>query len=409
MFKFIPKKLIAVREEISRQHANIGENKDIKMDLDGVRFIKRLSELSEEDARKEALILTKREMDYIACYIPANSYNVKLDNLFLIFRRRTSERLCEILFRSWQNSFECKECNEFLILLLEKDENFRKLIQTHYLSLEIYKEILEDDYVSIAFGREVKRISYTQKMDFGTGLEFLGILNTSQLYRECKFLFYIFCDCEDYLCAGDSVILGVIRKYGKIMHLKFLENFLEKLSLNELKKFTLLAKYFSETIGDTRKTVEEYFHGSRFVLIRKYLDWINTYIINKLFGKDERSAFWEEYRFESVVRYDYSDSVIMEFKNFVGIEFLGKAMGPFYIYKKSYFEKELKDSFQFKMYDNSDLRSYLYKRKDYNNNSVVFGRYNAIRHVHTPNPGWSSIFEQIIRRNCVTEKIQDIR
>lgn len=84
-FSFVPKNLIKAKEEIISKHTGIGEPLQVANDFDFMKMIKRIASLNKKEAGKEALILTKKNLEMIARYLPHNYYKVRLENLFLVF------------------------------------------------------------------------------------------------------------------------------------------------------------------------------------------------------------------------------------------------------------------------------------------------------------------------------------
>ena len=89
----------------------------------------------------------------------------------------------------------------------------------------------------------------------------------------------------------------------------------------------------------------------------------------------------------------------------MAIEFLGQASGPWYIYKKDYFEHNVRRLFKIYGYEATELKSYLFNNTDYVKNAEVFGNANGIRRVHLPNPGWQRKFDSVLIKNRITEHI----
>lgn len=92
-FRFVPKNLIMAKNEIAARHTEIEEVILAETDFSLMNMIKRLASLNLKEAEKEALVVTKKELEAIARYLPHNYYKVRMDSLFLIFRLRCNEKL----------------------------------------------------------------------------------------------------------------------------------------------------------------------------------------------------------------------------------------------------------------------------------------------------------------------------
>ena len=403
-FKFVPEKLIKSKEIIIQKHSKVAEPKDIELDDDFMKFVKRLIGLNEKELFLESLVITNRELTKVAQYIPHNFFRIKLDNLFKIILFRSNSQLCWVLFREWQNSFDNEECNKFMVYLISKKQEFDEIIEACHLTKDKFIKILKSNEIPAFYGRQAIFLEGNGIELFHNKLLYLGVRDNSRLEKQCAYLFFTFCSEKDYLVTDEKILLEVLKKYDEDLKKKFLLNFLTELRFVELKKFQGVAEIFLNITGENHsKRFYQYFKGCSATLIRKYVDWTNAYKIHKIFGFDERSEFWECYHQENITKHSYSNSVVMDFGKYVAIEFLGQAMGPCYIYKKKYFDEKIKESFALKLYDNFSLRQYLYRRRDYDNAAKNFKNTNAIRLVHNPNPGWQNIFNDVLINNKITE------
>lgn len=405
-FRFVPKNLIMAKNEIAARHTEIEEVILAETDFSLMNMIKRLASLNLKEAEKEALVVTKKELEAIARYLPHNYYKVRMDSLFLIFRLRCNEKLGRKLLYEWQNSYDNKECNEFLCTFVLQNNIFENIMKLNHYSIQQFVSFLSSEYIPISYGKAALSLHNVEFNTLEDRLEYLGIKATSRLAKDCRYLFYVFCTSNDYIRAGEQAILLVLKKYDDILKKKFLQNFLKQLSLEDLKKFNHIEEYFFRFTGENHSDkFVSYFYGFDPALLRKYVDWIHIYIINKIFGNDERSLFWEQYHHELVTKYTYSNSVVMEFNNHVAVEFLGQAMGPLYIYRKEYFEKDVRNLLIMGRCDNAELRKYLLNNTEYEKNAKILGDRKGTRLVHLPNPGWQINFNSVLTRNGITERI----
>ncbi len=376
-FSFKPKQLMTAQKEIAVLHKSKKELlESIKVE-DDEEFKKLINDLVKMDRFSLAVrigALSEEKIWRITGYLPYNFYNVDMSNLFSIFIKMADENLCDILYKQWQNSYNNIKCNEFICLLLKNNEVFRKYISGTHLNIEaiagIFNDSLEDPGIIVnRFGSEVMNYPFTEKKTMAEKFNFFGINENSKLYKDCKELFYTYCGKEDYLNADKSEILNVIKIYQKrdrSLLNAFITNFISKLDLIELGEFQDLARYFEAILGDIQHpqgSYKTFFSGISSEIKEKYMDWINRCRIIQYFGNDERSTFWKQYRFMNVQRYNKSNAVVMEFEEYVAVEFLGKAMGPIYFYPKKYFLENLR--IQFLILENAPMRKYLLHKTQY--------------------------------------------
>lgn len=396
-FSYTPRRLKMAREDIALVHPQKGEPPKLILGDDLRKLILALVSLEQYQIKGRAYALTDRETYMVAGYIPHNYYNVEMKNLFQIFSIRTSDKLCEILFNQWQESYQNGACNAFIRDALANDEHLSFVIQKKHMIKSVFDSILQDSDIAVRFGKELGNLPLAKSTSFADKMAYLGIRDDSRLFKDCKFLFYTYCERQDYLAIQKTELVDLAKQYykrSKDTLASFLKNFLLKLELKDLIDFKNLADYLRTITGDDYSTVkfERFFRGFKHKLIRKYINWINFYKVEEYFGNDERSRFWKQYRFESVRRYNYSNAVVMEFEKYFAVEFLGAAMGPIYIYSKEYFEQYIMSKFSY--YDNQQMRQMLYQGGD----GQWFYR--------KPHLGyWQSDVHSTLVRNRITERL----
>ena len=365
-FDFMPKRLIKAREKIEIIHKNQNEKLlDLCANEKLRELIMELVAIEEDKLPYEAYARSEKDIRMVAGYIPYNYYHVEMNKLFQIFSYRSNERICQILYAQWQNSYAESKCNNFMCRLLEKDENFIKVIESCHLNKEVFKDILQNEEIAIGAGRIFLQESALNHKSLEENFAFHGMYTDSSLYKDCAFLFFTYCNKYDYISVDKKELLNIVKKYvaKNVGILKiFLKNFLCKLQLRDLISFYDLAEYLPTIVGEIKtKKFQTFFEKFDFKLKSKYIDWINSARIKKYFGEDERSKFWMQYRCRNVNNFPYSNAIIMEFTDYYAVEFLGKAMGPLYIYNKEYFEKWLIRRFGYN--NNSKMRKELYEDK----------------------------------------------
>lgn len=367
---FEPMMLKQVQKEIAVLH------KSTKKELSVISVDDQLRELIESlvGLEESALAIRTEALDYldicrIAGYLPFNYFNVNMRNLFRIFVTRSNIGACRILYKYWQNSYENEDCNEFIQLLLRNDTEFQRCIKENHLDLEWMEDIIQHQNIVGGFGAKIRYYPFDERKNLEEKFEYFGIKDDSKLYRDCIDAFYVYCEKNDYMEADREILLETVKKYQKrnLPLLKsFLSNFLNKLELEELADFQDVSRYLNTIFGDDpwkKGSYKSFFKDISGSLIEKYMDWINICRIEQYFGNDDRSEFWKQYRFLKVQRFDKSNAVVMIFKEYVAVEFLGKAAGPIYFYPKDYYETTLK--FVFPVFENSQMPRYLYNQTKY--------------------------------------------
>ncbi len=381
-FSFTPNRLIKAGQEITAVH--LLENEPLKiMNTDELYLlIKKISEMEPFKVERQAIAMTNKEVILVAGYLPGNMYKVKLENLVTVLKKRPSERMYETLFSEWQDAYDNNECNEYMHgYLLQVDEKFMIFSRNKGIKETLFEKILKSDDIPYAFGSELKKRKFKANISLKEKLAEYGIRDNSRLYNDILFIFFTFCDREDYLQVNKAALFDVIKRYNVDTLKKFLRNFLDLLSLRDLEEFKQMQAYLLTKTGDI-KTPEfiVFFTGFPQPLITKFINWVNRKKIEDLFGYDERSEFWKQYEFLSVERCAYSDSVILELKDYYVVEFLGQGMGPLYFFDKSVFDKHVRR--WFRIYNNSEIRNQLFHHDVYWSKAEPF-KHNSPRIVHS--------------------------
>ena len=397
---FEPKMLKQVQKEIAVLH------KSNKKELSIISVDNQLKELIESLVRldESALAIRTEALEYqdicrIAGYLPFNYFHVNMRNLFRVFATKSDMGTCRILYKYWQNSYENEECNEFILLLLRNNMEFQQCIEENHLEVEWMSNVIQDWNIVGGFGAKIRYYHFDEKKSLAEKFEYFGINDDSKLYRDCIDAFYVYCEKTDYMEADRELLLETVKKYQKRnrpLLKSFLVNFLNKLELEELIDFRDLSRYLNTIFGDDpqkKGSYKAFFEDISSAFIEKYMDWINICRIEQYFGNDDRSEFWKQYRFLKVQRFDKSNAVVMEFKEYVAVEFLGKAAGPIYFYPKEYYETTLK--FMFSVFENKQMPRYLY-------NQTKYDEKDRFEHM---GENWKNKVESYIITHHITRKV----
>ena len=358
-FSFQPKKLIQEREQICKDHPFEEDTLEIEINDDLKKLIFTIVGLELYQVKPFSMAMSEKDVLRVIGYLPHDYYNVDLKNLFLVFGYRTSKKGCALLYKEWQNRYDNKICNSFMVQQLSTNEDLILLTRDLKYGETFFEELLKSDSIPIKIGNICLSYSFPDNYSLAEKLSIFQIEPDSVLFHDIEFLFYTYCSKSDYINASIVSLQKTIEKY-KDKYLKaFLVNFLGKLSLRELDQFVSIGRYLDGRLGDAESSnCKAFFSALPPGICEKYHNWIIRIKINEVFGNDERSIFWRKYRFVSrPQRYMYSNSVSMEFEDYIVVEFLGKAMGPMYFYEKAIFYNHIQRYMT--RSTNSDLRQTL--------------------------------------------------
>lgn len=405
-FEYIPTRLIKAREQVAIKHPLVTAAVKLNPDDKLKRLVLKIVNLDDSGIEMIAFSLTNCEISLLTSYIPLNYYNVKLDNLFKVLLLRSSIDIFRLFYYQWQESYNNEECNHLIEIYLKKNRDYQEVMKNNNLPGNVFFTWLKANMIPNYIGHFILDASLPEDYTFPNKLEHFGIQNGSKLWNDIRYLFYTFCNKEDYLAVMDAELLSIVRQYQDADILReFLRNFLDKLEPKELDKYERIANFFDAKIGENYGVkFREFFADFRDELVDKYVDWMNAFKLSLYFGNDERSVFWKRYKHRTVKKFLYTNLVVMEFDDYYAIEFLGQANGPAYIYEKEYYSNNIRKNVEGRFYNKTDLKHFLYHRTSYQNEArwIKLRGYDGTRLVHNPNPGWQRKFGEVIRNEKIT-------
>ena len=389
---YIPEKIIEARKSIVPAHRrNQAGGFAASEELE--QFIGRLNGYSRDMLKAAALSLSAEEVDTLAGYLPYNYYAVSQKKLFEILRYRLDDRSVKVLFRQWQEEFNNPECNAFLKEMALTDGPFQRILKRCHIREDVFVGILDSGQIPIGYDEQLIGGKYSDGEDFEKKLRYFGVAQGSYLDIECKRALLTFCGKTEYFSCSQDNLLDILKTYDRFMLRRFVQNFMDKLSLGELQAYPSLSVYLRQVIGHRNsRTYKAFFEGIPEKTEQKYNDWTNICKINSYFREDIRSRFWKQFRYQNVVRYPLSEVVVMEFETCVAVEFLGEKPGTIYLCDKenytTYFYEKL-DAM-----DNEDLQEYFKLHKD----QCIEYRNHTGR--------WQSHISSLLTRRRLAEKIR---
>ena len=390
---YTPTRLIEELEYIKQKHP-ISDKELLTIEPSDAlkRLVEMITAIPPHYIKQKAYSLSYREALFLIGYIPQNYYHVKLDNLFDVFLYRADKNICTVFFSEWQNAYDNPECNMFIQKIIHSYEPLLAVFIDYHYTESMVDDMLNAASIPSWFGRHCIKFDNTSA-SFEQQLAFYGIHQETKLYKDIQYLFYTYCHKKDYLEVQKGKLLTIVEQYilDKKNVLLFLINFLTELGLGDLRQFSDLARVLERKTG-TNGTEKQrlFFENISKEIWIKYRNWLNLIHINEYFGNDERSRFWVRYEFKIITRFNFSNSVAMETEKYYIVEFLGKAMGPMYIFTKDVFQQKIMP--WMKTTNNNELRQQLYHSELYIKRMTHQG-------------DWQSEFDWYIRLNRIAPRI----
>ena len=211
---YYPSKLSMIKNKIVREHEKTAEIPEIKKDDDLKKLIMQIVKLDSKSVKAYSLSMNDVDVLRVATYLPHNYYGVSLHNLFLVFNYRSNPKNCNALYKEWQNSYNSKNCNDFIVDLLQTDNNMIDVISKYNYQGEEYLTILKKANKPVAFGRLCLDHTFPASYTLKRKSEYYGIGTDSKLFHDMETLFYTFCNKKDYysFCNRFNVIFNNSRQ-----------------------------------------------------------------------------------------------------------------------------------------------------------------------------------------------------
>lgn len=345
--EYIPYKLSQLAIEIRNTHRSISDTnfkvyfKDNRLK----RLIHSIAECPEDKLNSIIYALSNSDVNDIINYIPRNTYNVELKNLFKLFEQRADINLAKTLYNSWQSYYNNAECNEYI--LNRSKGILRNLIINSYMTEGLLRKAIESGIELII----IPRICNDNRAGYGIDdkAKAYGIYNSSRLFQRLEHHFYLLCSRDEYIRSGERKLVEVIRQYNKDELRIFVINLINEVDTETLRKdFRILAIKLVEKTGKVNSRKLHSFFNIGYTRYldytleitekdkKLYKDWIIITSIYEAFGYSQRGKFWAKYIIQDIHSY-YNGLTSIEFNNHYVIESL-ETVGSVYIIEKEKFE-----------------------------------------------------------------------
>ena len=334
-YKYIPKKIIEIREEIKSKHLELLEgftNRDFNIrDLE--KLIEEIRQLDKNQLKIYSYKLKPKELQSLILYMPENRYNIELWKINEIINTRFKKNNLILFFNAFQNHYSNKEFNQYFIQYINKVENSHELLGISANAVPILLKWLEEDYILEIIIEDYFKLN--RKLDSYLG--FCGFKSNRGLYKDCWRYFLTVCRGKDYLNNEVDKILDIIKVYELDLLAKFLDNYLLKLEIEEFQDEIL--NYIYLTYDTPLNNSHKYLWDK---VSEDAKDRYNIWYANKklieFFQGDERYEFWFRYikDLDAKLLGVNDRQLFLDFDKFVVIEFryIGNAA---YIYSKPYY------------------------------------------------------------------------
>jgi len=365
LINYEPLKLISVCSKIKQEYK---DKYDYENPPSG-----HLEELLEEISKQGvsslieyANLLKDYDVNFLAYHL-AKEENIILNTKILrIIQCRISTNVFDIYFHSWQKYYK-KLANNLssrnLIVLSNQGSFLNESIYTP----ELKSQLLMNDTGDI-LARSVSHIADINKSAVADVLQnSFNIAQSSVLGVNILKKIYLYCSEIHLIAVRDIDLCNICNAYLPEDKIKFLINFVIKVSPQRYKQYLKLAELSRKIISINSETFRNLTQLQKI----KFQMWYSLIDIDYYFGEDERGVFWKARAIENnaikVERKSMHDMIIMYFEKFVATEFL--ITGAIYIVPNDEYENTMRDIIR-KSSSTHDLKTRLYHKYNYTNNRI---------------------------------------
>lgn len=364
-----PKDIIEAEKKVSELHPlknRIPPAPPVGDELE--KLIMKLVSVPDRNLKMRAVSLSDEELRTVLWYLPHDFFKVNLDKLFQIISYRSTVDNMKFLFEEWQSSYTNRKFNQLAGKYLMNDgSDFVKVLNSSGLTMDEFAYWLKCDDVPFAVAEKSCTAQYSKYPTFEEKLKAFGILTGSDLFSKSENLFYIFCSKQDLLKVEVSHLYDLIGDYTDMQIHDFLCNLIRRFDITELRRFDRLLTIIQQRTGNVNTNqFNDFFDGTDPKTVETYSNWLNSWLVIRIFGNDSRGRYWSQFIFKNAPKkYKQSLAVVMEFEGYVVLEFIKEnasdpdGVGPVYIYREDYYRKNIE--YRVKSYGirNNSLRSFV--------------------------------------------------
>lgn len=394
---FEPKKLLECIKDVKLKHPLIGEAEyDVNIDSTLENLVKKISCLSDIELHKEAPLLSTKEIGMLAYYIPENSLKIAdISGICTILRLRNTERYSSILLNRWETYYQNKPCNLFIKLMAKRDSAMQAALNAKGIDFQRMIKWLDEGNIPMSIAKDCALDE--RQLPIERKLSAVGIDSQKTLGRQALKSYYLICRADDYLRAGEDMLIEIANTLLDEEFNMFLSNLVKKLSDEQLDSYhALAARVWSRTEQvKRRKDFITLFEGEE-ALQKKLQGWMNGYQMEDMFLQAEsgnrRLAFWKRYKKNaSYVYHDVKRTLLrMEFPSSIVIEF--SQAGPLYFFDRQVYKEQIEPSMP-RTNKNRAIADYFYKQ--YADTCITRIEHHGV---------WETKVKQALRRYQVLER-----
>lgn len=247
-----PKKLRNVSKKIARYETKV-RSIEIKKCDELQKLVESVVNLEKIQVKYHMMALSDKEVCLLAGYIPHNYWNYELVNFTELFRYRATKQMFEILFREWQEVYDRKYVNEFIVSLPNVEQYSSSFLKSVKHEENTFLNILKQDDVIKGLVNLLNKQKFSKDVSLEMRITSIGIYKESFLYEKINYLFYVYCDKESYLCRTNLELFHILERYknDKKNIIKVIENMFLKMNFEEIKKYRLILFILRKKINPT--------------------------------------------------------------------------------------------------------------------------------------------------------------
>lgn len=247
-----PEKLNKVARDLSKKK-DARKNVVVRKNEQLHKLVSEFSSLEEWQLSYHISALSQEELYMLAGYIPHNYWDVNLANFRALFTDRANQQMCDILYREWQDNFDNKEINQFILTINNCDILFSARLNPDNRENTFFK-VLQSENILYEIGALINEKNFSRDIQIEDRIERVGVNKNSELADKLNYMFFSYCGKNDILWCSNYDLYHLFARYKSDYEIlvSSVEHMISLLTNSELKRYAFFLKFVSSKIKDSK-------------------------------------------------------------------------------------------------------------------------------------------------------------
>ena len=341
---YFPSKLKAIRKQIEKDHPIRGRKPKMEVNEALRELVLRVVGWESSKVISNGKLLDPDQITNLCMYAPGNAFNVDCKNIYAVIRSFATEDDLWTVYLGWQDYYSNDELKNNVLESVFTGPEINDILTIIQKKAEIRKisSWIKTDYPQILLDIIGTLTAFDSVDDFGRELKTQGIEKERKLYFALEPLFYLNCSRSAYLNLSDVQTGNIYKGFGTAYKAVFLSNYICEMRLSDLERREYLFDAVETSFKSTNVKILIINALKKNGQINKYEQWKSLMTLKASFEDTARFDFWKKYVIDvECVRVQQTDSMYMDFGEYVITEFYKNADGPAYCFKRKYFQDDV--------------------------------------------------------------------